>query len=101
MNVSMFAFELPDYVKEAHQKERSAGNDRKCSAPFGVQRDTAPRNQNPQSRREQDMTAARVACHYECLGAIPTLRPRRYNKRQPVCRNCGMDRKSTRLNSSH
>src|SRR6185312_3492849 len=92
MNVSMAAFELPHQVNEPDENQRSAGNNRKCSAPFGVQYDTAPCNQNAQSCRKQNMTAPRHACDKQCLREVPPLRPSCNYEWKPVCWNCSVQK---------
>src|SRR5262245_18648696 len=92
MDVVMPAFELRYYIDNADRDQRAAGNERKCPAPFGVQCDTAPCNQNAQSCCEQNMTAPRHACHDERLRGIPTLRASCYNERKPVRRDRSMQK---------
>ena len=84
--------QLLNQIVQTKEHERAAGNSRKPTAVFIVQRNSEPGDEKAQDSGEKNMTASGQPGHEQRLRAIPFLDARGQDKRQPMRRNGSVEK---------
>ncbi len=83
-------FELAEKIKQPKKQQRTSSDAREPGADGFTQSNAKPRDQQAKQRREKSVAAAGQRGHAQGPRAIPTLRARSEDKRQPMSRDGGV-----------